>query len=85
MSTVSIHPMEYLRLHLHYEEVSTRLRTSLESFFAKVCASVERATTVAAVLLVAALVIFGCIKIGASASVASSYTHAIAERVLPPL
>ena len=85
MSTVSIHPVEYLRLHLHYDEVRTRLRASLESFFANVCESVERATTVAVVLLVSALVIFGCMKIGASASVEASYGRAIAEIVLPPL
>ena len=83
MSTVSIHPVEYLRLHLHHEEVKTRLRASLESFFTNVGASVERATTAAVVLLVAALVIFGCMKIGASASVEASYSRAIAEIVLP--
>ena len=85
MSTLSIHPVEYLRLHLHYEEVRTRLGVSLESFFASVCASVERATTAAVVLLVAALVIFGCMKVGASASVEARYNSAIAEIVLPPL
>ena len=85
MSTLSIHPVEYLRLHLHYEEVRTRLRASLESFIVNVGASLERATTTAVVLFVAALVIFGCMKIGASASIEASYNSVIAEIVLPPL
>lgn len=85
MSTLSIHPVEYLRLHLHHEEVRTRLRASLKSLFANVCVSVERVTTAAVVLLVAALFIFGCMKIGASASVEDSYSCVIAAFVLPPL
>jgi len=85
MSTLSIHPVEYLRLHLHYEEVRSGLRASLGSFVPKVCAAVEGAVTVAIVLLVAALVIFAFMKIGESASVAASYTNAMSEVVLPPL
>ncbi len=85
MSTLSIHPMEYLRLHLHYGEVRSGLRASLGSFVRKVSAPVEQAVTIAVVLLVAALVIFGFMKIGESASVAASYTSAITEIVLPPL
>ena len=85
MSTLSIHPMESLRLHLHYEELRSGLRASLGSSVAKVCALVERAVTVAVVLLVAALLIFGFMKIGESASIAASYTHGMSEMVLPPL
>ena len=85
MSTLSIHPVEYLRLHLHYEEVRSGLRASLGSFVVKVCALVERAATVAVVLLVAALVIFAFMKIGESASVAASFTNVMSEIVLPPL
>jgi len=85
MSTLSIHPVEYLRLHLHYEEVRSGLRASLGSFVPKVCAAVEGAVTVAIVLLVAALVIFAFMKIGESASVAASFTNVMSEVVLPPL
>jgi len=77
--------MEYLRVHVHYEGVWTRVLTSLGSLVKKVSAPVERAATVAVVLLVAALVIFSFIKIGESASVTASYTNAITEMVLPPL
>jgi hypothetical protein len=85
MSTLSIHPGEYLRLHVHYKEVRTGLLASLRSLVQKVSAPVERAATIAVVLLVAALVIFSFMKIGESASVTASYTNAITEMVLPPL
>ena len=55
MSTLSIHAMEYLRLHLHYEDVRSGLRASLGSFFAKACAPVERAATVAVVCWIPAV------------------------------
>jgi spore maturation protein SpmA len=82
MSTLSIHPMEYLRPHLHYEEIRTRFLTSLVK---KVFELSERAATIAVVLLTVGLVIFSCMKIGQSASVVSSYTNAITAIVLPPL
>ena len=85
MSTLSTHPMEYLRLHVHSEEVKRGLLASLRSLAKKVSAPVERAATIAVVLLVAALVIFSFMKIGESASVTANYTNAITEMVLPPL
>jgi len=85
MSTLSIHPMEYLRLHVPYEEVRRGLFASLGSLAQKVSAAVERAATIAVVLLVAALVIFSFMKIGEYASVTANYTNAITEMVFPPL
>jgi len=85
MSTLSIHPVEHLRLHAHSEEVWRGLVAALESFAEKVSAPVERAATIAVVLLVAALVIFSFMKIGESASVSAGYTDAITAMVLPPL
>jgi hypothetical protein len=85
MSTLSIHPMEYFRLHLHYEEARTGLLASLRSLVRQISAPVERAATVAVVLLVAALVIFSFMKIGEIAWVTASYTNAITEMVVPPL
>ena len=73
MSTLSIHPVEYLRLHLHYEEVRSGLRASLGSFVPKVCAAVEGAVTVAIVLLVAALVISVFMKLGAAGTLNADY------------
>ena len=85
MNTLSIHPIEYLRLHLHYEEVRTGLLASLGSLVKKVFESSEQAATIAVVLLTVGLVIFGCMKIVQAASIAASYDAAITEMVLPPL
>jgi spore maturation protein SpmA len=85
MSTLSIHPIEYLRLHLHYKEVRTGLLASLRSLVKKVFESSDQAATIAVVLLTFGLVIFGLMKIGESVSVAANYNAAITEMVLPPL
>ena len=85
MSTLSIHPIEYLRQHLHYEEVRTGLLASLGSFVKKVFESSEQAATIAVFLLAVGLIIFGCMKIVQSASIAASYDAAITEVVFPPL
>ena len=85
MSTLSIHPIEYLRLHLHYNEVRTGLIVSLGSLVKKVFESSEQAATIAVVILTVGLVIFGWMKIGESASVGASYNAAITGVVHPPL
>ena len=85
MSTLSIHPIEYLRLHLHYEEVRTGLLASLGSLVKKVFESSEQAATIAVLLLTVGLVIFGLMKISESASIVARYENAITEMVLPPL
>jgi hypothetical protein len=86
MSTLSIHPiMEYLRVHSHYEESRSRLLGLLGLIVKKVFDFSEQAATIAVVLLTFGLVIFGCIKIGETASVAASYGAAITEVVHPPL
>jgi spore maturation protein SpmA len=85
MSTLSIHPVEYLRLHVRYEEIRTRLLRAVRSLVKKVFESSDQAATCAVVLLIVGLVIFGCMKIGESASVIASYNSVITEIVLPPL
>jgi ribosomal protein L2 len=74
--------MEYLRLHLDYEGIRTRLLTSTVK---KVVESAEQTATIAVVLLTVGLVIFACMKIGESASVAAGYDAAITEMIFPPL
>ena len=78
MSVLSIHPV-------HYEEIRTRLLSSLGSVAKKVFNSSEQAATIAVVLLTVGLVIFSCMKITEFASIAASYDAVIAEMVLPPL
>ena len=85
MTTLSIHPIEYLRLHLHYEEVRTGLLASLRSLVKKVFELSEEAATIAVVLFTLGLVIFSCMIIVQSASIAASYDAAIPEIVLSPL
>ena len=81
MSTLSIHPIENLKLHVHYEGVWIRL---LRSLVKKVFESLERAVTITVFLLAVGLVIFSFMKIVQSASIAASYDAAITEVVLPP-
>jgi hypothetical protein len=78
MSTLSIHPVEYLRLHVHYEELRTRLLRSLGVFLGEVVPLV-------AVLLAAGVVVFAFMQLGASVSLTASYDSAITEMVVPPL
>ena len=85
MSALSIHPVEYLKGHLHYEEIRTRLLPSLGLVARKVFNSSEQAATIAVVLLTVGLVIFACMKITESASVAASFNAAITEIAPPPL
>ena len=85
MSTLSIHPIEYLRLHLHYEEVRTGLLASLGSLVKKVFESSEQAATIAVFLLTVGLVVCNCMIIVQSASIVASYDALITEIVLPPL
>jgi len=82
MSTLSIHPIEYLRVHVHYEGAWTRV---LGSLVKRVFESSEQAATIAVVLLTVGLVIFSCMKIVQFASIAASYDAAISEVVFPPL
>ena len=85
MSTLSIHPIEHLKLHLHYEEVRTGLLASLGSLVKKVFKLAEQAAIIAVVLLSVGLVIFSFMKIGEFSSVTASYNNAIIEVVHPPL
>ena len=85
MSTVSIHPVEYLKLHVHYEETRTRLLSSIGWVAKRVFNSSDQAATIAVVLLTVGLVIFACMQIAESASVTASFTSAITEMVLPTL
>ena len=85
MSALSIHPVEYLKVHLHYEEIRGRLQSSLSSVAKKVFNASEQVATLVVVLLTVGLVIYACMKITETASVAASFNFAVTEMVLPPL
>jgi hypothetical protein len=85
MSTLSIHPVEYLKLHLHYKETRKRFLSSLSSLAKRIFNSSEQATTVVVVLMTVGLVLFACMKITESAMIAANYDAAIIDMILPPL
>ena len=76
MSTLSIHPMEYLRLHVYYEEVRRGLRAALGSLAKRVSAPVERAAAIAVILLVTALIISVFMKLGEAGALNAYYCNA---------
>ena len=85
MSTLSIHPVKYLKAHLHYEEIRTQLVTSLGSVAKRVFNSSEQAAAITVVLLTVGLVILAGMKITEFAAVVAGYEAVITEMVLPPL
>ena len=85
MSTLSNHPVEYLKIHVHYEQLRTRLLSSVGSVVKKVFNSSEQAAAISVVLLTVGLVILSCMKITEFAAVVAGYEAVITEMVLPPM
>ena len=85
MSTLSIHPIEYLRHHVHLEGTWTKVLRSLGLFVKRAFEASERAATIALVFLTVGLLIFSSMTIAQSALFAASYNSAINEVIVPPL
>ena len=87
MSDLSIHPIEYLKLHLNVDcgIIGKRLLTLFVPSAKKVLDLAERAAIVAVVFLTVGLILFACMQIGNSARNVSSYNNAISEMVIPSL
>ena len=85
MSTLSNHPVEYLKIHVHYEQLRARLLYSVGSVVKKVFNSSEQAAAITVVLLTVGLVILSCMKITEFAAVVAGYESVITEMVLPPM
>jgi len=85
MSTLSMHPIEYLRLQVQHEGVSTGGVRAIGSIVKKVFELSEHAATITVFLLAIGLVIFSFLKIVQSASTAACYDAAITEVAPPPL
>jgi len=85
MSSLSIHPVEYLRVHLHYEEMRARLLRSLGLLLGEVCKFSQESAPLVAVLLAIGIIVFALVQLGASVSLMASYDSAISEMVVPPL
>ena len=82
MSTLSIHPIDYFRHHVHFEGVWRRGITPLVK---KVFEASERAAAITVVLLTVGLIIISCMIIVQSALLAASYDAAITEIVVSPI
>ena len=84
MSTLTIHPIEYLKLHYHTDlgVIGKRLLVTCAK---EIFGLAERAATVAVVFLTAGLILFACMQIGNSALIFTGFNNAITEMVVPPL
>ena len=78
MSTVSIHPIEYLKLHLHYEETRIRVLASLGALVKKVSESAAHTATLVAIVLIVALVVLALINLRQAGVTTASFNEAIA-------
>ena len=85
MKAISIHPIEYLRLHLDYEEIWKRLLTSLGSFLKKVFESAGKVVVAVTVLLITSLFVFIFMQLVEYGSVTSCFYDAITSMVVPPI
>ena len=73
MRALSIHPVEYIKVQLVFEEVRARLLTSLRSVVKQASESTEKIVEAAVILLVASLIIFACMTLGESGAVVAYY------------
>ena len=73
MSALSIHPVEYIKVHLVCEEVRARLLTSLRSVVKQASESTEKIVEAAIVLLVTSLIIFAFMTLGETGAVVAYY------------
>lgn len=78
MSTLPLHPIEYLKLHLHADKegIWAKKDVSLGSIFIKVFDSAEQMATVSVVLLVATLTMFAFMQISEAGAFTSYYCDA---------
>ena len=73
MSTLPMQLIDYLKPDIHYEAVRTGLLASLGTYVKKMFAPVERAVTIAVIILVAASVITVFMKLGAAGTLNADY------------
>ena len=77
MSVLSIHPLEYLKFHLHLDRVQNRahLRSSVRSLGRQIFFMADKAATIAVVMLTISLVAFALMQIGESGTLIASYCN----------
>ena len=85
MSVLSVHPVEYLKLHLHLGHVQSRprVRSSVKSLGLQIFAMADKAAMIAIVLLTVSLVSFSLMKLGESGTIMASYCNSCAQYAAP--
>ena len=87
MSDLSIHPIEYFKVHFHMDfgVICKRLPALLVTFANKVIDLAERVVAVAVVFLTLGLIIFAFMQVSKDAFVTAGFSSAITEMVVPSL
>ena len=83
MSALSIHPIEYVKLHVHFDAWLRGSRL-LAAIVAKVFDCAEHAAAGAVVLLITALAIVSFMQISAATLMTSYYIDAIFKIIFTP-
>ena len=73
MKAISTHPIEHIRVHLAYEEMRTRLLTSLRLLSKKVSGLTEKIAAVAVVILIGLLFVTAFMKLGECSRITTNY------------
>jgi hypothetical protein len=73
MKAISTHPIEHIRVHLAYEEMRTRLLTSLRLLSKKVSESTEKIVAAAVVILIGLLFVTAFVKLGECSRITTNY------------
>ncbi len=76
MSTITIHPVNYIKTHSHYQEYRSRLLTTLGYYVKKLFSPAEGITTFAVVILIAALIFLVFMNIGEVGAITDFYCNA---------
>ena len=83
MSTLSIHPVEYLRVHVHYEEMRIGLLKFLRFLLGEIHKASQKIVPIVAVLLATGILVIALMQVGESVSFSAIYDRAITEMVVP--
>ena len=85
MSVLSVHPVEYLRVHLHlgHGQSRPRVQSSVKSLGLQIGAMADKAAMIAVVILTVSLVTFAIMKLGESGTVMASYCNSCGQYSAP--
>ncbi len=73
MKAIATHPIEHIRVYLAYEEIRTRLLTSIKSLSKKVYGLTEKIATAAVVILIGLLFVTAFMKLGECSRITTNY------------